>query len=48
MHTSTSTKLKDDFMLKYSKDFKITRAELVKSLVGMEIEQSNKTINTAH
>ena len=38
MHTSTSTRLKEEFMKKYSKDFKIT-GDLMKSFLGMQVEQ---------
>jgi hypothetical protein len=40
-HTSTSTKLRDEFMQKYSKsqDFKITGRGPMKTVLDMEIEQ---------
>jgi hypothetical protein len=44
MHTRTSTKLKDEFLRKYSKDLNITGGCLKKTFVGMEVEQDNKTI----
>ena len=44
MHTTTSTKLKDEFLRKYSKDFNITGGGLMKTFLGMEVEQDNKTI----
>ena len=44
MHTTTSTKFKDEFLTKYSKDFKITGGCLMKTFLGMELEQDNKTI----
>ena len=44
MHISTSTKLKEKFMSKYSKDFKITGGRLMKSFLGMQVEQGNKKI----
>jgi hypothetical protein len=44
MHISTSTKLKEEFMTKYSKDFKITGGGLLKSFLVMQIEQGDKKI----
>jgi hypothetical protein len=44
MHNSTSTKLKEEFMTKYSKDFKITSGGLMKSFLGMLVEQGDKKI----
>ncbi len=48
MHTANSTKLKDEFLRKYSKDFNITGSCLMKTetFLGMEVEhwQGNKTI----
>ena len=46
MHTTTSTKLKDEFLRKYSKDFNITGGGLMKTFLGimMEVKQDNKTI----
>ena len=44
MHTTTSTKLQDEFLRKYSKDFNITGGGLMKTFLGLEVEQDNKTI----
>ncbi len=44
MHISTSSKLKKEFMHKYSKDFKITEGGLIKLFLGMQVEQRNKKI----
>ncbi len=44
MHTTASTKLKDEFLRKYSKDFNITGGGLMKTFLGIEVEQDNKTI----
>ena len=44
MHTTTSTKLKDEFLRKYSKDFNITGGSLMKTFLGNQVEQDNKTI----
>jgi hypothetical protein len=44
MYTTTSTKLKDEFLRKYSKDFNITGGGLMKTFLGMEVEQDNTTI----
>jgi hypothetical protein len=44
MHISTNTKLKNEFMEKYSKDFSITGGGFMKTFLGMEIEQSNRSI----
>ncbi len=44
MHIATNTKLKNEFMEKYSKDFNITGGGLIKTFLGMEIEQSNRSI----
>ncbi len=44
MHTTTNTKLKDEFMRKFSKDCNIIGGGLVKTFLGMEVEQYNKTI----
>ncbi len=43
MHTAANTKLKDELMRRYSKDFKITGSDLMKTFFGMEIEQDAKT-----
>ena len=39
MHISTNTKLKNEFMEKYSKDFSITGGGFMKTFLGMEIER---------
>ena len=39
-----SYKLKKEFVHKYSKDLEITKGGLKKTLLGMEFEQSGKTI----
>ena len=44
MHTTTSTKLKDEFLRKYSKDLNITGGGPMKTFLGMEVKQDNKTI----
>ncbi len=44
MHIATNSKLKNEFMEKYSRDFIITRAGFVRIFLGMEIEQSNRLI----
>ena len=44
MHISTSAELKEEFMSKYSKDFKITGGGLMKSFIGIQVEQGNKKI----
>ena len=44
MHISSSDELKQEFMEKYSKDFQITGGGLMKTFLGMEVEQSGKTI----
>jgi hypothetical protein len=44
MHISTSTKIKEEFMTKYSKDFKITGGGLMKSFLGMQVGQVDKKI----
>jgi hypothetical protein len=44
MHTSTRAKLKAEFMKKYSKDFNITGGDLMKSFLGMQVEQGDKKI----
>ncbi len=44
IHTTTSNKLKDEFLRKYSKDFNITGGGLMKTFLGMEVKQDNKTI----
>ena len=48
MHTTTSTKLKDEFLRKYSKDFNIIGGGLVKGFLGREVEQDNKTTIKLH
>ncbi len=44
MHISSCDELKKEFMDKYSKSFKITGGGLMKTFLGMEVEQSGKTI----
>ncbi len=44
MHIATNTRLKNEFMEKYSRDFNITGGGLMKTFLGMEIEQSNRSI----
>jgi hypothetical protein len=44
MHISSCDELKKEFMDKYSKDFEITGGGLIKTFLGMEVEQSGKTI----
>jgi hypothetical protein len=44
MHTTTSTKVKDEFLRKYSKDINITGSGSMKTFLSMEVEQANKTI----
>jgi hypothetical protein len=43
-HISSCDELKKEFMDKYSKDFEITGGGLMKTFLGMEVEQSGKTI----
>ena len=43
MHISSSDELKKGFMEKYSKDFQITGGGLMKTFLGMEVEQRGKT-----
>ena len=38
MHTTTITKLKGEFLRKYSKDLSITGGGLMKTFLGMEVE----------
>ena len=44
MHISSCDELKKEFMDKYSKDFEITGGGLMKTFLGMEVEQCGKTI----
>jgi hypothetical protein len=44
MHIATNNKLKDEVMEKYSSNFNITGGGLMKTFLGMEIEQSNRSI----
>ncbi len=44
MHIATNNKLKNEFMEKYSRDFNITGGGLMKTFLGMKIEQSNRSI----
>ncbi len=44
MHIATNNKLKNEFLEKYSRDFNITGGGLMKTFLGMEIEQSNRSI----
>jgi hypothetical protein len=44
MHIATYNKLKNKFMEKYSRDFTITGAGFMKTILGMEIELSNRSI----
>jgi hypothetical protein len=44
MHISSCDELKKEFIDKYSKDFEITGGGLLKTFLGMEVEQSGKTI----
>ncbi len=48
MHTTTSTKLKDEFLRKYSKDFNITGGGLMKTFLSMDVEKDKKTIKLHH
>jgi hypothetical protein len=47
MHMANNKKLKNEFMEKYSRDFNITGGSFMKTFLGMEIEQSNRSINAA-
>jgi hypothetical protein len=44
MHISSWDELKEEFMDKYSKDFEIRGGGLMKTSLGMKMEQSGKTI----
>ncbi len=44
IYIATNNKLKNEFMEKYSRDFNITGGGLMKTFLGMEIEQSNRSI----
>ncbi len=44
MHIATNNKLKNEIMEKYSRDFNIMGGSFIKTLLGMEIEQSNRSI----
>jgi hypothetical protein len=44
MHITTSTKPTDKFLREYSKDFDINGGSLIKTFLGMEVDQDNKTI----
>jgi hypothetical protein len=44
MHICTNNKLKNKFMEKYSQDFNLTRGGLMRTFLGLEIEQSNRLI----
>ncbi len=44
MHIATNNKLKNEFMEKYSRDINITGGGFMKTFLGMEIEQSNRSI----
>jgi hypothetical protein len=44
MHIATNNKLKNEFMEKYSRDFNITGGGLMETFLGMEFEQSNRSI----
>jgi hypothetical protein len=44
MHISPCDELKKEFMDKHFKDFEITGGGLMKTFLGMEAEQSGKTI----
>jgi hypothetical protein len=44
MHISSCDELKKEFMDEFSKDFEITGGGLMKTFLGMEVEQSGKTI----
>ncbi len=44
MHIATNSKLKNEFMGKCSRDFNITGVGIIKTFLGMEIEQSNRSI----
>jgi hypothetical protein len=37
MHTSTSARLKEEFMKNYSKDVKITGGDLMNFFLGMQV-----------
>jgi hypothetical protein len=45
MHISSCDKLRAEFMMKYATDFKITGGGLMKTLLGMEVEQGDAGIN---
>ncbi len=44
LHIATNNKLKNEIMEKYSRDLNITGGGLMKTFLGMEIEQSNRSI----
>ncbi len=44
MHTSNNARPKEEFMKKYSKDFNITGGDLMKSFLGMQVEQGDNKI----
>jgi hypothetical protein len=44
VHTQIITKLEDEFMRKYFKEFKIAGGGLIKTYLGMVIDQDTETI----
>ncbi len=48
MRIATNNKLKNEFMEKYSRDFNINGGGFMKMFLGMEIEQSNRSIKMHH
>jgi hypothetical protein len=45
MHTSTNTRLKEEFMKRYCKDFVITGGDLMKSFLGMQVIRRSSFIS---
>ena len=45
MHISSCDKLRAEFMKKYATDFEITGGGLMKTFLGMEVEQGDAGIN---
>jgi hypothetical protein len=44
MHIATNNKLKNEFMETYSRDLNVTGGDFMKTFLGMDIEQSNRSI----
>ncbi len=44
-HTSTNTRLKEEFMKKYCKDFDITGGDFMKSFLGMQVIRRSNFIS---